>query len=302
MDAEAKARKWALLALGAALLILVGTLIWSSMRGGAPVAANEIAGEPTIEQLEDRVKANPGDAKAWSDLGAAYFDEEDFGKAVPALKRAAALRPDDAHLWSLLGEAMFKAAGGGTMSPEAIAAFQKALAIDPGDPVARYHLAIAKDLSGDHAGAIDDWLALLADTPPNSEYEAGLRRTIEQVGKLHNIEVATRLAAVKQPTLPAGPPTAVATLPGPTTQQVQEAARMSPSQQMAAGRGMVERLEGKLKADPSNLPGWEMLMRSRMSLNEPDKARAALDAAIAANPGARAQLEAAARDLGVPGT
>jgi hypothetical protein len=55
MDAEAKARKWALLALGAALLILAGTLIWSSMRGSSPAPLDQIAGEPTIEQLEDAV-------------------------------------------------------------------------------------------------------------------------------------------------------------------------------------------------------------------------------------------------------
>jgi cytochrome c-type biogenesis protein CcmH len=212
------------------------------------------------------------------------------------------LLPDKADLWSLLGEARFKAAGGGVMPPEAVAAFQKALAIDPGDPVARYHMGIAKDLAGDHEGAIADWLALLADTPPGSSYEPGLRQTIEQVGKINKIETASRLAAVKQPTPPGAPPTAVASLPGPTAQQVQDAARLSPSQQMEMGRGMTERLEGRLKANPADVPRWIMLIRSRMQLKEPDKAKAALRDAIAANPEAKAQLEAEARDLGVPGT
>ena len=314
MDAEAKARKWALMALVAALLILGGTLAWSSFRGETAPALNEIAGDETIEQLEDAVKANPQDGGAWARLGMTWFQRDEFAKAVPAFERATALQPDKAHLWSLLGEARFKAAGMAAMPPEAVANFQKALALYPGDPAARYYMAVAKDLSGDHAGAITDWLALLADTPAESPWEADLRQTIEQVGKINHIETASRLARVKPPTPPGadegdpdiivtgtrnGPPTPISALPGPDAQQVRDAARLSPSQQMEMGRGMVERLEGKLKADPSNLAGWEMLMRSRMQLNEPDKAKAALAAAIAANPGARARLEAAAKDLGV---
>lgn len=299
MDAEAKARKWALIALVAALLILGGTLLWSSLRGEAPVPLAEVAGEPTIEQLQDAVKARPNDGEAWAALGKALFDRGDFPEAIPALERATALLPGKAGLFSLLGEAHFKVARG-TMPPEALAAFRKALAIDPGEPASRYYLAVAKDLAGDHEGAITDWLALLADTPPGSAWEADLRQTIEQVGKINHIETATRLAKVKQPTAPGPPPTAVAALPGPNAQQVQDAARLSPSQQMEMGRGMVERLEAKLEADPANVAGWIMLMRSRMTLKEPEKAKAALAAAIAANPGARAQLEAEASALGVP--
>ncbi|MCW3849454.1 tetratricopeptide repeat protein [Sphingomonas sp. LB-2] len=302
MDADAKARKWALVALIAALLILGGTILWSSLRGAAPAPANEMAGELTIDALEDAANVHPDDGAAWSRLGMARFDREEFALAVPALQRAAALLPGKADLWALLGEAMFKATGESSMSPEARVALRKALAIDPGNPSARYYLAVARELDGDHEGAITDWLALLADTPPGSVYEAGLRQTIEQVGKIHHIETASRLAAVKQPTPPGAgaPPTAVANLPGPTAEQVQDGARLSPSQQMEMGRGMVERLEAKLEADPSNLAGWIMLMRSRMQLNEPDRAKAALRDAIAANPGAKAQLESEAAALGVP--
>jgi len=300
MDTEAKARKWALLALIAALVILAGTIAWSSLQNSSPEPANAIArDEPTIEELLDATKARPDDAEAWTHLGMAYFDRDEFALSVPAFERATALQPTKAHLWSLLGEARFKAAGSNAMTPAAREAFGKALAIDPGDAPSRYYMAVAKDLAGDHEGAINDWLALLADTPPGSAYEQDLRLTIEQVGKINHIETATRLAKVKQPIPPGAPPTMVARLPGPTSEQVQDAARLSPSQQMEMGRGMVDRLESKLKADPSNVPGWVMLMRSRMQLKEPDKARAALAAAIAANPGARAQLEAEARDLGV---
>ena len=74
---------------------------------------------------------------------------------------------------------------------------------------------------------------------------------------------------------------------------------MRPSEQRQMAEGMVARLEGKLKADPANVDGWIMLIRSRMTLGQPDLARAALAAAIAANPGKAAQLREQAAALGV---
>src|SRR3546814_5738329 len=62
------------------------------------------------------------------------------------------------------------------------------------EPRARYFLAVKKDLAGEHRGAIDDWFALLADTPQGAPWEPDLRRTIEQVGAIHKIEVKSRLA------------------------------------------------------------------------------------------------------------
>ncbi|HEU5286519.1 MAG TPA: tetratricopeptide repeat protein, partial [Sphingomicrobium sp.] len=253
-----------------------------------------------LAALERRAQADPDNAGAWQELGFAYFELGRFADAATAYDKATRADPDSAVLWSSLGEARVMASARDPMPPAALEAFRKAAALDSGDPRARYFLAVQKDLAGDHPGAIADWLALLADTPPGAPWEADLRRTIEQVGKINKIETASRLAAVKQP-VPAGPPpTAVASLPGPTAEQVQDASKLSPSQQMDMGRSMVERLEGRLKTDPSNVGGWIMLMRSRMTLKEPQAAKAALAAAIAANPGERARLEAEARALGVP--
>ena len=64
-------------------------------------------------------------------------------------------------------------------------------------------------------------------------------------------------------------------------------------------RGMVESLEGKLKADPKNVSGWIMLMRSHVTLGQTVKASAALKSATAANPAEAPRLNAAARELGI---
>lgn len=74
---------------------------------------------------------------------------------------------------------------------------------------------------------------------------------------------------------------------------------MKPSEQRQMAEGMVEQLEARLAKEPRNLDGWVMLMRSRMTLGEPAKAKAALDAAVKANPASAAQLREAAAGLGV---
>jgi cytochrome c-type biogenesis protein CcmH len=74
---------------------------------------------------------------------------------------------------------------------------------------------------------------------------------------------------------------------------------MKPSEQRQMAEGMVEQLEARLAKEPKNLDGWVMLMRSRMTLGEPAKAKAALAAAVKANPASAAQLRQQAAQLGV---
>jgi cytochrome c-type biogenesis protein CcmH len=74
---------------------------------------------------------------------------------------------------------------------------------------------------------------------------------------------------------------------------------LKPSDQRQMAEGMVAQLEARLQTEPRNLDGWVMLIRSRMTLGEPAKAKAALEAAVKANPGAAAQLREQASALGV---
>ncbi|WP_312846557.1 hypothetical protein [Sphingopyxis sp. PET50] len=185
---------------------------------------------------------------------------------------------------------------------EALAAFRKSLDLDAKDPRARYFLAVKKDVDKDHKGAIDDWFALLADTPQGAPWEENLRRTIEEVGKINKIDVAARLAATK-PRAPTAEeiPVAARAIPGPSRADMEAASQLPKGQQDAMIQGMVDGLEAKLKANPADVDRWIMLMRSRMTLGETAKAAQALKDGIAANPGAAARLKAQAQMLGVPG-
>lgn len=235
-------------------------------------------------------------AKDWRVVGWAYAESGNPAEAAAAYRKATAIEPDNAENWSSLGEALQAASR--SVVPEAAAAFRKALELDPRDPRARYFLAVQKDLGGDPKGAVEDWLALLRETPAGAPWEADLRRTIEQSAARNRIDLAGRIPA------PGATGAATAGIPGPSSEQLAAAASIPPGEQQAMVERMVGGLEQRLKAAPKDEQGWIRLMRSRMVLGEPDKAGSALRsglAAFAGDPAATARLKGAAAELGVPG-
>lgn len=252
-----------------------------------------------IAQLEAKLKEDPNKPEGWRLLGWSFFETGRYAESATAYARAAKLDPKNADYQSSLGEALVLA-GTGDVPADAAAAFERALALDPKDPRARYFLAVRKDMAGDHKGAIDDWFALLQDSPADAPWYADVKKTIEQVAAKEKIDVAPRLAALR-PAAPAGPAAALAGIPGPNPAQMAAASKLPPGQQEAMVRAMVDGLAAKLQADPKQPDRWMMLIRSRMQLGQSREAAAALQQAIAANPAARAQLTSAAKLLGVPG-
>lgn len=283
--------------------------------GPAAPAAGDI--RTVIAGLEARMRANPNDPDGWRLLGLGYFDSARYGDSARAYARATTLKPGDATLWSALGEARVLAGDGG-VNPQAADAFGRAVAIDPKDPRARYFLAVRKDMGGDHRGAIDDWIALLKDTPPGAPWEESVRRVTEQVATANKIDIAGRLPAPSPAALasagpaagapamtaapsPGGAAVATDAIPGPTRDQMMAASSLPPAQQDAMVRSMVDGLAARLKSTPGDTDGWIRLMRAHMVLGEPPAAAAALAQAKSANPAAAARLVEAARTLGVPG-
>ena len=280
----------------AAVLLAAGVIGYRAWPVAGPEPVAHGPGDP-LAALEQRAAAEPGNAQGWQELGFEYFQLQRFADAARAYRHATEADPKSAVLWSSLGEALARASEHDPMPPEARVAFAKAAAIDPKDPRTRYFQAVEKDLAGDHKGALDAWLALLADTPPGAPWEADLRRTIEQVGEINKIDVAQRLAAAA-----AGRPAPKPAMPGiagPDAQQLAAASSIPPSEQQQMAEGMVARLAARLEQQPANPDGWIMLMRSYKTLGRDAEARAALAKALAANPGARSQLDEAAATLGV---
>ena len=146
----------------------------------------------------------------------------------------------------------------------------------------------------------------MKDTPKDAPWETDLIRTIEQVGKINKIDVVKGLANAREKQAGDLSATlksiAAAPIPGPSKSDMAQAAKLPPGQQQQMVTSMVEGLEAKLAKNPKNVNGWIMLMRSRMTLGETAKAKAALKKSIAANPEAQSKLLKESQILGVPGT
>lgn len=273
-----------------------GTGQGAAPSAAAPQAAPKGDVSQMVQGLEAKLKANPKDPEGWRMLGWSYFNLNRFGDAARAYARGAEQAPNDSGLWSALGETLVYAHKKG-VDDDAAHAFSRALEIDPKDARARYFLAVRRDLGGDHKGAIDDWIAVLKDAPADAPYAESIRTLVTQVAKREKIDIKGRI-----PTAP--PPVTVASdaIPGPSTTQMQDAARMSPSEQDAMARGMVDRLASRLTQQPKDEEGWIRLMRARLVLGDKPAARAAHAKArgvFAGDPGALKRIDAAAKELGV---
>jgi cytochrome c-type biogenesis protein CcmH len=297
----------ALIAAALIAVVAIGLSLRSAneQTASTPGATEIPAGDANaaIAQLEAKLKDNPNDAQGWQMLGWALMQTQKFAEAAQAYARATQLDAKNADYWSSLGEARVLA-GPGNVPADAKTAFEKAIALDPKDPRARYFIAVAQDIAGDHKGAIEGWLALLADTPSGAPWEADVRRLIADVGAKEKIEVASRLAAIRPAPPTGGAAVATAGIPGPTREQMQAGAQMPKGQQEAMIMGMVDGLEAKLKANPKNESGWIMLMRSRVQLGEESKSAQALKnarAAYADDSAALKRLNEAAAELGIRG-
>ena len=276
----------------------IGYRIVAADKGTVSTPAAAPSAPDSIGDLQKHAQDAPDDAGAWQQLGFAQFDAGNYAEAAAAYERATQISPGNAVLWSSLGEARVMASEHDPMPPAALDAFHKAVSLDPKDPRSRYFLAVEKDLKGDHKGALDDWLALLKDTPAGAPWDNDLQRTIEQVGKIEKIDVAGRIAAATA-NRPAAQPAGGMAIPGPTQDQLAAASSMPPSQQQAMAEGMVASLAAKMKANPSNVDGWIMLMRSYRQLGRDGDAKAALASGLAANPSHADELRSAAATLGL---
>lgn len=162
------------------------------------------------------------------------------------------------------GEALVRAAGG-TVTPEALADFDRALRADPTNPRARFYLALAQDQAGDREGAMAAWIALLNDAPPGAPWAPDVRAAVERRAAEQGVNLEGRLKA--DPIL-----------------------------------AMVEGLDARLRENPKDAEGWVRLMRSRMVLGQPDKAAEAYRsarAAFAVNADTLMAIDNAARDMGL---
>ena len=238
-------------------------------RNQAQKAASDI--DAAVAGVEKHLIAQPDDGKGWAVIAPIYMKLERYEDAARAYAETLRLIGEDPQRRASYGEALVAAAGG-VVTDKARDAFGKALEKEPGQPQARFYMALAAEQDGKTADAVRAYEALVADAPPDAPYVAAVK---------------TRVAALKgggsQPTASEAPATA------------------SPQNQ-AMIEGMVSRLADRLATNGGSLDEWARLIRAYSVLHRDDKAREALAGArkaLAPDANAVASLDALARDLGL---
>ncbi|MGA2568131.1 MAG: c-type cytochrome biogenesis protein CcmI [Pseudolabrys sp.] len=199
-----------------------------------------------VARVEDHVAHNPKDGKAWEVLAPVYMRLGRYDDAARAWGNVINLNGSTAEREGNFGEALVASANG-VVTADAKAAFERALALDKQDVMARFYMGMAADQDGRRADAEKIWNDLLADAPPNAPW----------------IEVVRHALARNAP---GGAQTATAPDAG---------AAATPAEQHDIN-AMVERLAERLKKDGSDVPGWLQLVRSYRVLGQNDKMQAAL--------------------------
>jgi cytochrome c-type biogenesis protein CcmH len=239
----------ALLPVGAIALYLT---LGSPDMPGMPLAGRQAAEteanrslESLIAKVEAHVNANPNDGRAWEVLAPVYMRTGRYDDAVVALRNSLRLNGSNAAREADLGEALVAAANG-VVTAEAKGQFERALALDKQDVMARFYMGMAADQDGRRAEAESIWRDIIAQAPPGAAYLEMIRHTLER----------------KAPATASSPPAAAAS-----------AAAAEPPQHDV--NAMVARLADRLKNNGSDPEGWAQLVRSYRALGQNDKAQAA---------------------------
>ena len=237
-----------------------------------PPSEAENGVEAAVAAVEARLIVKPDDGKGWAVIAPVYMRLERYEDAAHAYSEALRLLGEDGNRRAAYGEALVAAAGG-VVTDRARAAFDQALADEPGQPRARFYLALGVEQDGKRAEAISAYEALIADSPPGAPWLAAVK---------------ARLAAAK-----GEPPPASAASTGRGA---------GADSQQAMIEGMVSRLATRLASNGGSVDEWSRLIRAYSVLHQADKAKIALaDArkALAPDANAVASLDALARDLGL---
>ncbi len=224
-------------------------------------------------KLEQKLSADPSNADRWLLFARTTSILGDWRKAADAYRHAIDLGRKGGEVYAGYGEMLVMAADG-IVAPAARDAFVAALTADPANGVARYYLALADSQAGEGRKAIGAWLELAAGLPADSPMRVEIERRIAE---------AAKAAGIDAPALPKGL-VAEASPPGPTAEQIEEAAAMPPAERAKMIDAMIDKLAAKLQAAPNDLDGWLRLGRAYLARGDSAKAVDAYDHAAALRP------------------
>jgi len=216
-----------------------------------------------ITGLQAKLKANPNDAEGWRMLGWAMFNTQHFQESADAYTKALAIDPANVDYKSALLESIVQTAQG-VVTPKVQEMINDVLAKQPKDLRARFYDALGHEQSGDQQGALDRWLALLADAPADAGWKDDVKQRAADLAKALGKDVSAQLNG------------GAAATPAPA----QGGKPLAAGEKDAMVAGMIAKLAAKLDANPKDRDGWAMMIRSLIVTGDKKGADDALAKAV----------------------
>lgn len=131
-----------------------------------------------VTRLEEARQLAPDDVMLAINLGGAYIMQGKHRRAVPILEQASRLEPDNPMIWTNLAAAYLGRLELSTrdVQDKAIAAFERALQIDPLAPSINYNLGLIYRERGDVARACAHFARAMEVNPDDRDARAWYQR------------------------------------------------------------------------------------------------------------------------------
>lgn len=234
----------------------------------APIGADpEFLG--LMDKLRAAVAANPNEFEGQRLLARNEAMVGNFKAAHPAQTRVIALKGDAATAddYATLADLLILAAEG-YVSPEAEAALNKALQLDPRNGPARYYAGQLYAQTGRPDLAFRIWRPLLAESTPDAPWTPPILAQIEQMAQMAGIRYTPPRTAMPPV---AGMPGA---MPGPSADDMQAAADMTAEDRQDMIRNMVDGLAERLGTEGGTPQEWTRLVGALGVLGDTERAAA----------------------------
>jgi len=312
--AAAQAGRWPGLVLAGAIPVLAIALYVGlgspeallMTRAEAPTAVAEQGqhdAAPMIAALEAKLKEKPNDAAGWYMLARSYASTGQFGEAVRAFEKAAALLPDDARLLADYADALAMAQGQ-SLQGKPLELINKALKLNPNDEKTLNLAASAAYQNKNFSRAAAYWRQLLKVLPPDADIAKDVTAAIEEaeklagsIGGLDNLSnLSEKGGAVEKSAQPQQGPAAIS---GMVTVSKELIAKVSPTDKVfifaQAPQGPKMPI-ASLKLDSSQLP-YRFTLDDSVSMSPNDKLSNHAEVMISARVSKSGQAMAQSGDL-----
>jgi cytochrome c-type biogenesis protein CcmH len=133
--------------------------------------------EAMVAQVEAYLESNPENGNGWEVLAPIYLRFGRYQDAVKAWRNTIRLLGATADREAYLGEALVAEANS-RVTPEAKAAFERAVAIDPKVISARFYLGLAAEQDGQREQAVKIWNDLIATAPAGAHWVEFVREAL----------------------------------------------------------------------------------------------------------------------------